>query len=154
MGIIAQPVFFNQGTDFWINRAQLYAVSFCWWDCNIEMTDTGFVLHGIGHIAGFKWVVNFKPEFWDWTSNRYTLSWSLVDAYPVAPDDTIIYFYPAIFCNFVFDPQWGYPIIRMGYNPYVGNIEHVMSMPAGDPDFWRRPAGKLINLPVRRPYLG
>jgi hypothetical protein len=152
MGIIAQPMYYGNGPQFWINRGPLYSFSYCWWPSVFHPTARGGEFHGLGPALGYKYVFNFKPEFWAWSSNRYSMGWILDDAYPVDPWGNIIYVWPALGFTYEFDPVDGFNILRIWNNVFAGIVEVIAPLPPRDPSYWLKSSGRAVSLPQQRPY--
>lgn len=153
MGVVTFTFSYSQGAKFWLNRATMYSFSFCWWPSVLEQIDNGYIMHGLGPAAGYSVQLTLKPEFWDWSSNTYSLDYIVDSAFARDPLGNIIFGFQPVSCTLLFDPVFVFPIIRFRGGPFVGEVEHVFPIGAGGAGFWRKPPGQLVALPQTYPIV-
>lgn len=100
-----------------------------WTDNRMDLTDPST---GVTY-----WTYVFKPEFWAWSSNRWTLDWILEESYyipfvgsPKVPLNVV--------CIWVYEVGQFYPTIEV--NPFPGQPflnQHVLQ--GAPPDYWLPP---------------
>lgn len=151
MGIVTFTFSYAQGPKFWLNRALMYSFSFCWWPSTLEPIENGFIMHGLPPAEGYSVQLTMKPEFWDWSSNSYSLDYLVDSAFARDPLGNIIYGYQPVSCTLIYDPVYVFPILRFRGSPFPGEVEHVFPLDVPNLDFWRRPSGRLVSLPQTYP---
>jgi hypothetical protein len=110
-------------------------------------------MHGLGPAAGYSVELTFKSEFWNWSSNTYSLDYIVESAFARDPLGNIIYGYQPVSCVLMLDPVYIFPIIRFRGGAFTGEVEHVFPLGSGGGGFWRKPLGKLIALPQTFPVV-
>lgn len=117
----------------------------------MENVPQGVKWHGVGPATGYTWQITFKPEFWNWNSNSYTMDYILASNELRFPGGALYTTTDPINFHYTLCPINVFPIIRVVGGLFPGIVENIAPLPSGDPDFWRKPSGRLIPLPTILP---
>lgn len=81
----ATPANYNIPRQYW------YEVALAWWPSIVLQSGNPLVIRET-LFGGYRIYLKFRDDVWAWSSNTYTLDWSIEDIYGMAPaDDTPIY---------------------------------------------------------------
>lgn len=128
---------FYPGGRFAFPRSYIYGIwlsfnntaSVNWTDNRVTFSDSGGVVTG---------AIRFVPEFWSWSSNRYTMDYLIDESwYAIAPDPTEV---PLPFALIYYiDPLNGRPyfVYQPFSTPGTGEFKH--AAPPAPPGYWLPP---------------
>jgi len=126
--IIGQP-----SQKFAMPRSYLWGISLKWAASHIYWVDNQVAVWDVTDTT-FYFGLIFKPEFWAWSSNRWTVDFVLQDAWYVNPNPTFgtpLDCYVSYFGALVADG----PVLEI--SPFgLGSVQFPHAMPPADAPYW------------------
>jgi len=126
--VIGQP-----SQKFAMPRSYLWGISLKWAASHIYWTDNQVLVWDPTDTI-FYFGLIFKEEFWEWSSNRWTVDWVMDQAWYVDPNPALgtpLDFYCSYFGALV--PEG--PVLEI--SPFgLGSVQFPHAMPAVDVPYW------------------
>jgi hypothetical protein len=137
MGIQMFTPIYEKSPKYAIPRAYIGQLRFGWafdWTFVSGPQPYVFEEHVFG---GIQIVLSFKPEFWNWSSNRYTLDYIIDDCYGYLPDHVTKINIGNLALDVGTDFNHRQPTLAFSSPPNTQYKD--FNLPVGPPGFWAYP---------------